>query len=93
MAVPMPGFTTLYPRGQSAVQGSMPDGYVMVSRWASAPEVKLWMANGGSFLRVSAPARVREHRRLVTRTTARPSVRSPARPRCTKVAAGGAAPV
>jgi hypothetical protein len=28
----------------------MPDGYVMVSRWASATEARLWMLNGGTYV-------------------------------------------
>lgn len=50
MAQKVPGFTTLYPRGPHASEGPMPAGYVMVSRWVSAPEVKLWMANGATFI-------------------------------------------
>ncbi len=50
MTPPTPGFTTVYPRGEGAAHGTMPAGYIMVSRWVSGPEVKLWMANGGTFI-------------------------------------------
>jgi hypothetical protein len=39
------GYYTLYPRGVGAAKGPMPNGYVMVSRWVSVAEAKLWMMN------------------------------------------------
>jgi filamentous hemagglutinin len=43
-------YQTFYPRGEGAANGPLPKGYVMVSRWISAPEVKLWWNNGGTFV-------------------------------------------
>src|SRR5205823_11550281 len=43
-------YKTIFPRGAGAANSPLPAGYVMVSRWITAPEVKLWMANGGTFV-------------------------------------------
>ena len=56
----MAGYYILYPRGAGAADGPMPNGYVMVSRWAGAPEARLWMMNGGTYIppQVGAGGRV-----------------------------------
>jgi hypothetical protein len=46
----MAGYYALYPRGAGAANGPMPNGYVMVSRWVNAPEAKLWMMNGCTYI-------------------------------------------
>jgi pimeloyl-ACP methyl ester carboxylesterase len=42
------GYYTLYPRGRGASEGPIPDGYAMVSRWASPEEAGAWLRNGGT---------------------------------------------
>jgi hypothetical protein len=42
------GYYTVYPRGRGASEGSAPDGYINVSRWASAEEAGYWLRNGGT---------------------------------------------
>lgn len=46
----IPGYKTIFPRGAGAANSPVPAGYVMVSRWIGISEVKLWMANGGTFI-------------------------------------------
>jgi len=41
-------FRRYTPRGAGAACGSLPKGYVLVSRWIGAAEVKLWWENGGT---------------------------------------------
>ena len=38
----------MYPRGRGASEGPAPDGYINVSRWASAEEAGYWLRNGGT---------------------------------------------
>jgi hypothetical protein len=42
------GYYTLYPRGRGASEGAAPDGYVLISRWASSEEAESWLRNGGT---------------------------------------------
>jgi hypothetical protein len=42
------GYYTVYPRGRGASEGTAPDGYVMISRWASSEEAESWLRNGGT---------------------------------------------
>lgn len=42
------GYYALYPRGRGASEGAAPDGYVMMSRWASSEEAESWLRNGGT---------------------------------------------
>jgi filamentous hemagglutinin len=56
MTPSLAGYYTLYPRGAGAATGPMPQGYVMVSRWGSAAEAKLWMMNGGTHVPQSVGA-------------------------------------
>jgi hypothetical protein len=56
MTAPIAGYYTIYPRGAGAANGPMPSGYVIVSRWVSAAEAKLWMMNGGTFVPVQVGA-------------------------------------
>jgi hypothetical protein len=44
------GYYTVYPRGRGASEGPKPDGYVMISRWASSEEAGSWLRNGAAAL-------------------------------------------
>lgn len=48
MISPIPGHYTLYPRGPGASSGPIPQGHVMVSRWISEAEARLWMKHGAT---------------------------------------------
>lgn len=54
------GFTRVYfPRGVGAVRGSVPDGYVKVSRWTSEAEANIWMKNGATTIPIGIGANER----------------------------------
>jgi len=48
MTSTIPGHYTLYPRGLGASSGPLPQGHVMVSRWISEAEARLWMKGGAT---------------------------------------------
>jgi hypothetical protein len=46
----LPGFYAVYPRGQGASSGPLPAGHIMVSRWISEEEARLWLKCGATFV-------------------------------------------
>jgi hypothetical protein len=44
----LPGYHPLYPRGAGAASGPIPRGHVMVTRWISEAEARIWMRDGAT---------------------------------------------
>lgn len=46
--VVLPGYQPVCPRGVGAASGSIPRGHVMVTRWISESEARIWIQNGAT---------------------------------------------